>query len=282
MGRGGLAARVRRPGGGTARALHRPRGAGPGPGSRDGGAHRSQPGRPHPPGPRDRRAEEAVAVEDPHGRGAVVPTVQRAGGRQRPGRSGHPGRPGGRGLAGQRPEGLDVLRPVRRLGGVPGPNRPRSTQAQGDLLSGGGHAPSRSRRPAPGPAHRRGRVQRGVPDRCLRPRGPADRSRARRVAGGQLHPVARTGHQPPPAGDPHAAPRGALPAGRGERDIAGQEGGRGPGPGLRGDPPVPAAQPPQREPTGAGTRPGARGQCPQAVLERDVQALPGDGAGRGG
>ena len=36
-----------------------------------------------------------------------------------------------RGLAGQRPEGLDLLRPVRRLGRLPRPHRPRRSQAQG-------------------------------------------------------------------------------------------------------------------------------------------------------
>ena len=54
------------------------------------------------------------------------------------------------------------------------------------------------------------------------------------------------------------------------------------GPGLRGDPAVPAAQPAQREPAVPRARAGPRGQRPQAVLERDVQALPRDRHGRPG
>ena len=54
------------------------------------------------------------------------------------------------------------------------------------------------------------------------------------------------------------------------------------GPGLRRDPPVPAAQPAQREPALPRARAGPRGQRAEAVLERDVQALPRDGHGRPG
>ena len=146
-------------------------------------------------------------------------------------------------------------------------HRPRGSQAQGHLVPGRRHAPPRRRGPSPGAADRRGRVQRGLPLRRVRARGPADRPRARGLAGGQLHPLPRAGHQPPPAGDPHPAARGAAPPGPGERRLRRPAAAGGAGPGLRGDPAVPAAQPAQREPTVAGPGPGSRGQRPQAVLE---------------
>ena len=158
-----------------------------------------------------------VAARDPQRRRAVVPAVQRARCRQRPGRRHHPGHPGGRWVGARRPEGVDLLRPVRRLGRLPGPLRPGRPQAPWALLPGGGHARPRGRGAAPGAADRGGRVQRGLPGRRLRPGRPADRGRARRVDGGQLDPLPRAGHQPPPAGHPHPAAGGAAAPGRRQR-----------------------------------------------------------------
>ena len=73
-------------------------------------------------------------------------------------------------LAGQRPEGLDLLRPVRPLGHLPGPHRCRRPPPPGHLLPGGRHGGPGHRDPAAAPDHRRGRVQRGLPRRGLRAR----------------------------------------------------------------------------------------------------------------
>ncbi len=56
------------------------------------GPHRHQPGRPHPAGPRHAGTEGALPAPDPLGRRAVVPALQRARRRQRPGLADHPGR----------------------------------------------------------------------------------------------------------------------------------------------------------------------------------------------
>ena len=53
-----------------------------------------------------------------------------------------------------RPEGLDLLCAVRRLGGLPGPLRSRRPEASRYLLSGRRHARHRHRGPPPRPAHR--------------------------------------------------------------------------------------------------------------------------------
>ena len=85
LGRPHLARGVRRPRPGGARELRGDRGAGPGPGPRAGRPHRHQPGRAHPAGPRDARAEGALPAPHPLGGGAVVPALQRARRRERPG-----------------------------------------------------------------------------------------------------------------------------------------------------------------------------------------------------
>ena len=86
-------------------------------------------------------------------------------------------------LAAQRPEGVDVVRPVRRLGPLPRPHRPRRAEAQGHLLPRRRHARARRRGAAARADHRRGRVQRGVLRRRVRARRPARRRRATTAGG---------------------------------------------------------------------------------------------------
>ena len=155
---------------------------------------------------------------DPPRHRAVVPALLRARRRSptsRPSARVPPGSTAGGCSNGA--EGVDLLRPVRRLGRLPGPQRPRRPQAQGPVLLRGRHARRRRRGAAPRPAHRRGRVQRGRPARRVRPRRPAGRRAGRGMARGGLHAVARAGREPPPAGHPHAAPRGAAARGRRQR-----------------------------------------------------------------
>ena len=147
-------------------------------------------------------------------RRAVVPAVQRARRRQRPRRRvATSGRAHRRRLDPQRPEGLDELRAVRRLGPVPRPHQPRRAQAAGHLRlrSSTCASPGVEVRPA-APDHRRGRVQRGVLRRRVRPRRPADRPGRRGLARRQLDADPRAGRQPAPARDPHPAARGAAAA----------------------------------------------------------------------
>ena len=67
----------------------------------------------------------------------------------------HPGHPDRGRLGAAGPEGLDQLRPVRPVGDRPGADRPRRPEAQGALVSRGGHDVSRastSARWSPSPA----------------------------------------------------------------------------------------------------------------------------------
>ena len=131
VGRRGLARGVRRAGRRAGRALHRHRGAGPGARAGARRPHRHQPRRPDAARPRHRRAEAALAARrsSPAER-AVVPAVQRARRRQRPRRRCRraPTRVDG-GWRAQRPEGVDELRAVRRLGPVPRPHQPRRARS---------------------------------------------------------------------------------------------------------------------------------------------------------
>ena len=103
------------------------------------------------------------------GRGAVLPAVLRAGGRVGPGRPGHPGRARRRPVGHQRAEGVELRRPVLRVGRAHRPHRPQHPQARrDDGLHGADGRPRRGGAPHP-PDVRRLLVQRGVPDRCAHP-----------------------------------------------------------------------------------------------------------------
>ena len=67
--------------------------------------------------------------QHPRRDGDVVPALQRARRGQRPRQRHDEGHPGRRRMGAQRPEGVDVLRPVRRLGHLPGPDRPRRARS---------------------------------------------------------------------------------------------------------------------------------------------------------
>ena len=63
------------------------------------------------------------------------------------------------------------------------PDRPRCAEAQGDDVLRARHAFAGRGGPPAAPDHGRGRVQRGLPDRCARARRPPHRRRRRRLAG---------------------------------------------------------------------------------------------------
>ena len=71
----------------------------------------------------------ALPSSHPLGGRALVPALQRARRRERPGVADHTCRRGRGRVPGERPQGLDVLRPVRRLGAVPDPQRPGRAEA---------------------------------------------------------------------------------------------------------------------------------------------------------
>ena len=73
--------------------------------------------------------------------------------------------PGGarrRRLGGDRPEGVDDVRPPRQVVHARRPHRPRGAQAQGPDVLPDGHGAGRRAGPAAAPDHRRVRVQRAV------------------------------------------------------------------------------------------------------------------------
>ena len=102
--------------------------------------------------------------------------------------------------------------PVRPLGDLPGPHRPRAPEAPRHLVPRRRHGGARRRDPAARADHRRGRVQRGVPRRGVRARRPPGRRARRRLGGGQHDAGPRAGHQLPVqgAGRPRDVPRRAV------------------------------------------------------------------------
>ena len=82
-------------------------------------------GRPDHRRPRHARAAGALGPPDPARRDHLVPAVQRAGGRLRPGVAHHHRHPRRRRLAPRRPEGVDHDGRRGRLGHLPGPHQPR-------------------------------------------------------------------------------------------------------------------------------------------------------------
>ena len=186
------------------------------------GAHRGH--------PRRRGAAGAAAAPHVHRRGRLVPAVQRAGRRLRPGRPGHQGGARRRRVGDHRPEGVEHAGPHRRPGHARGPHRSRCAQAQGPHLLRPRHARARRRGPAAAPDHRRGRVQRGLHDRGPRARRRPHRRRRRGLAGGHDHAHERAHHhrrrgRPAPPwlrrhrrGGAHLAGRGRRPDARRTRD----------------------------------------------------------------
>ena len=150
--------------------------------------HRDQPGGPHDPRPRHRRAARPVAPADPLGRGDLVPALQRAGRRQRPVVALDPRAPRRRRVGARRPEGVDELRAVRRLGRLSGPHRSRRPEVEGHLLPRRRHARrrvSRSARCARSPTS-------PSSTRCSSPRSSSPRTassdRSTRVGGSPTRP----------------------------------------------------------------------------------------------
>ena len=98
------------------------------------------------------------------------------------------------------PQGLDLLRAVRRLGPVPHPHRSRCAEAPaGHHRARHRHARRRRGRAPARAVDRRGRVQRGRAGRRLRARRPAGGRRGRGVDRRRVHAGARTRDQPAPA-----------------------------------------------------------------------------------
>ena len=122
-----------------------------------------------------------------------MPALLRAGRRQRPGRAVDQRGARRRRVDRQRPEDLDLLRPLRPLRDPDRPHRPRRAQAQGHHLL---RLPDGCRGDR-GPSHhrddRRTHLQRGVLHRCADPGRERGGRGQRRLAPGQGHPRQRTG-----------------------------------------------------------------------------------------
>ena len=136
------------------------------------------------------RAKRVAGEPDPGDttrRHPLVPAVQRAGSRLRPRVAGHPGDQGRWRLADQRPQDLDVVGAVRRPGRAAGAHRPRSQQAPRHRLFHPRYAIPRGRGPADQDGDRGGAFQRGLPQRCIRPRRHAAGRSYRRLEPGDRH-----------------------------------------------------------------------------------------------
>ena len=92
---------------------------------------------------RHRGAEAAPSAANRQRRGALVPGLQRARFRLRPGQPQNPGRARWRPLRDQRPEDLDLGRRPRRLDVLPGPHRSRRAQARRHQLPAAGDEAAR-------------------------------------------------------------------------------------------------------------------------------------------
>ena len=108
------------------------------------------------------RAAAAVPARHPGRHRAVVPGLQRARRRQRPGQHRDPGRPRRRRVGAQRPEGLDVAGRVERLVLRARPHRPRRAEAQGHLVPADPHGHPGHRDPSHRAGDRHRRVRRGL------------------------------------------------------------------------------------------------------------------------
>ena len=139
-----------------------------------------------------RRAEAAVPSADAVRRGVLVPVVQRARQRQRPGQPRHPCSSRRRRVRGQRSEDLDEWRSARGVRDPSRPNRSRRAEAQGHLVL---HLPdegSGDRDPSDHGDDRWPHLQRGVLHRCSHPGRQPRRRAQRRLAARQGHARQRT------------------------------------------------------------------------------------------
>ena len=176
-------------------------------------------GRPHHRHPRHAGADRAVRSRDPRRPGRMVPALQRAQRRLRPGQPAVPGRARRRRMGDFRPEGVDLRGPGCRQGHAAGPHGSRPVQACRHLLVRVRHGPA----PGGGPASDRddgpGPVQRGVHRRGPGARQCPDRRTQQRLEGGQHHSdggAGIAGSVGPQAGGAHTRPqrRRAGPTGR--------------------------------------------------------------------
>ncbi len=134
---------------------------------------------------RQRDAEARASAEDRARRDALVPGLQRARSRLRPGRAAHAGGARRRRVRRRRPEDLDFPRPPRRLDVLSRADRSPGSEAQGHHVSPDRHAHPRHQR-APDPAHQRFiPVLRDPLRGCARARSQRRRQAPRRLGGRQ-------------------------------------------------------------------------------------------------
>ena len=120
-------------------------------------------------------AARALRLADPAWRTAMVPTVQRTRRRLGPGVAIHPRRQGRRGMGGQRAQDLDIAGQSGSVRSAAGAHGSRSEEAPRHQLLPRRHELAGHRGLADQAGQRTHRVQRGLPDRCVRARRHAGR-----------------------------------------------------------------------------------------------------------
>ncbi len=271
MGRCPLAERIRRAqrDAGPSRPL--PERVRPLAGAPAGEPRRDQPGRADAARPRHRRPTSPLHAAHPLGRGDLVPALQRARRGKRPGLVDDARDAGRRRVPRHRAQGVDVVRPVRHLGSLPGPHRSRGRASptrhhRVDRR----HGRPRGGGAAVGADDRRCGVQRGVPDRRLRPRRACHRRGGAGLDRRRLHAGPRAGDELPVQGASGArdVPRPPLRRGAGQRRAGRPAGRRRPRGRLRRSQRPASAQPAHADAPRAwrGTR--SRVQLDQALVDR--------------
>ena len=260
-----VAGGVRRPRACAALPGDLPRGGGARGGAAARRRDRPRDGRPDDHQPRHRGAEGALPAAAPRGRRDLVPGLLRARRRLRPRGRARIGAARGRPLRPRRAEGLVVVRAHRRLLHPPRPLRPRLAASRRADVRHRRHARARRRGAPAAPDHRRGGVQRDLPERR---RGAArQRHRRRRRRLGR-----RDDDAPPRARHARLRARRAARGAGAEAPRAGRRPRRDPDPARRDRPrvdPLPGA-PRDRVPLALGARahgrPRPRGLDPQAAV----------------